>query len=203
MQKLGKFSVARSSILVTLAALLLAVTATPKLAEAQLWSKKSKSERKAEIRTNARKALSDLYKMQPSARSVIEKAAGYGVFSSFGTKIMVVGGASGKGVVIDNASKKETFMKMLQVGGGVGIGIQDLRLVFVFENKKSMNDFVSQGWEVGGTASGAAKYGDSGVALDQAISVSPGVWVYQLTEKGLAADAMVKGTKYSKDGDLN
>jgi len=33
--------------------------------------------------------------------------------------------------------------------------------------------------------------------------VSPGVWVYQLTEKGLALEATLQGTKYSKDDDLN
>ena len=35
------------------------------------------------------------------------------------------------------------------------------------------------------------------------LSVSPGVWMYQLTDKGLAAEATVKGTKYWKDDDLN
>jgi hypothetical protein len=40
-------------------------------------------------------------------------------------------------------------------------------------------------------------------ALQDAMSVSPGVWMYQLTDKGLAAEATVKGTKYWKDADLN
>ena len=45
--------------------------------------------------------------------------------------------------------------------------------------------------------------GDKGVDLAGALSVSPGVWMYQLTDKGLAAELAVKGTKYSKDSDLN
>jgi hypothetical protein len=34
-------------------------------------------------------------------------------------------------------------------------------------------------------------------------SVAPGVYVYQITKKGLALQATVQGTKYSKDDDLN
>lgn len=36
-----------------------------------------------------------------------------------------------------------------------------------------------------------------------AMSVSPGVWLYQLTETGLALELTAKGTKYYKDDDLN
>jgi hypothetical protein len=39
--------------------------------------------------------------------------------------------------------------------------------------------------------------------LEGALSVSPGVWVYQLTDQGLALEATVKGTKYWKDAALN
>ena len=31
----------------------------------------------------------------------------------------------------------------------------------------------------------------------------PGVWMYQLTDKGLALELTGKGTKYYKDDDLN
>jgi hypothetical protein len=36
-----------------------------------------------------------------------------------------------------------------------------------------------------------------------AVSVSDGVWMYQLTDKGVAAEITAKGTKYYKDDDLN
>ena len=39
--------------------------------------------------------------------------------------------------------------------------------------------------------------------MQGALSVSPGVWIYQLTDKGLAVEATVKGTKYWKDEALN
>jgi hypothetical protein len=35
------------------------------------------------------------------------------------------------------------------------------------------------------------------------MSVAPGIWLYQLTDDGLALELTAKGTKYYKDGDLN
>jgi hypothetical protein len=35
------------------------------------------------------------------------------------------------------------------------------------------------------------------------MSVSPGVWLYQLTGDSLALELTAKGTKYYKDSDLN
>jgi hypothetical protein len=42
-----------------------------------------------------------------------------------------------------------------------------------------------------------------GPAFQDAVAVAPGVWLYQLTEKGAALELTVKGTKYYKDDDLN
>ena len=44
---------------------------------------------------------------------------------------------------------------------------------------------------------------EKGGAMAGAASVSEGVWMYQLTDKGLALELTGKGTKYSKDKDLN
>ena len=40
-------------------------------------------------------------------------------------------------------------------------------------------------------------------ALLVATNVSEGVWMYQLTDNGLAAEITAKGTKYYRDDDLN
>jgi hypothetical protein len=39
--------------------------------------------------------------------------------------------------------------------------------------------------------------------MQGAASVSDGIWMYQMTDKGLALEITAKGTKYSKDDDLN
>jgi lipid-binding SYLF domain-containing protein len=158
---------------------------------------------KADIRKMAKETLTRLYKAQPSAKKAVSRSAGYAVFSSFGTKILVAGGGSGKGLVIDNKTKKETFMKMVELQAGLGLGIKKFKLVWVFENRKDLSGFINSGWELGGQTTVAAKVGDEGGGFAGAMSVSPGVWLYQLTDDGLAVELTAKGTKYYKDGDLN
>ncbi len=123
--------------------------------------------------------------------------AGYEFFSNFGTEIFVAGGGGGgEGIIIDNKTKKETLMKMVELQAGIGIGIKKFRLVWVFENYKDVTDFINSGWEFGGQTSAAAKLGDEGGAFAGAKSISPGIWLYQLTDDGLALELTGKGTKY-------
>ncbi len=115
----------------------------------------------------------------------------------------LAGGGKGKGMAVDNASGKETFMRMVEVQAGLGMGIKKFRVVFVFENRSVLNEFIESGWQVGGQATAAAKAGGEGEAFAGALSVSPGVWMYQLTDEGLALELTGKGTKYYQDKDLN
>ena len=156
-----------------------------------------------EIRDKTTQTLNRLYQLQPKAKQVIKNSYGYAVFSNFGMKIFIAGGGKGKGEAINNKTGKHTFMKMLEVQAGLGIGIKRFQVVFVFENKKVFNEFINSGWEFGGQSTVAAKLDDDGGAFTGAATVSPGVWIYQLTEDGLALEVTVKGTKYMKNDDLN
>ena len=156
-----------------------------------------------DIRKMAIDTLARLYKTQPSAQKAVERAAGYAVFSNFGMKIFLAGGGSGKGIAVNNKTKQDTFMKMIEIQAGLGLGVKKFRLVFVFENQKDLDFFINSGWELGGQATAAAKLSDQGGAFAGAMSISPGVWLYQLTDDGLALELTAKGTKYYKDGNLN
>ena len=163
---------------------------------------KEASERSV-IQAQVDQTLTKLYEQQPKSRKVLQKAAGYAVFSQFGMKIFVAGGGTGKGYAFNNKSKKKTYMKMAEVQAGLGFGIKKYALVWVFDNQKAFNNFVNSGWEFGAQSNFTAVKGGEGVALEGAISVSPGVWIYQLTEDGLSLELTAKGTKYYKDKDLN
>jgi lipid-binding SYLF domain-containing protein len=190
----------RSTALLLLASLVVGGTA-----EAALFEKGgTPDEQRAEIRTMRDQTLVDLDKLQPGIRSQILKAAGYAVFSDFGVKVLVAGGGTGNGVAVDNKSKKETFMKMAEIQAGLGVGVKKFRLVWVFEKKADLDRFVDSGWELSASTAASAKVaGEGATVLTGALSVTPGVWVYQLTDDGLAAELTAKGTKYFKDDALN
>ena len=169
------------------------------------WShaKDSNEEKRAKIRKMTAETLADLYKRQPSSREAIQKSAGYAVFSDLGVNVLLLSTEHGAGVAVDSKTKQETFMKMISVGAGLGVGVKGFRVIFAFENEKAFTDFINSGWEGKAEADAAAKAGDKGGAYSGATNLGNGVWVYQITKSGLALQATLQGTKYSKDDELN
>lgn len=166
--------------------------------------KEKADKKKAEIQQMTQDTLNRLYKAEPSAKAAVEKGYGYAVFSNMGVKILVGGSGNGKGMAVNNKTKAPIYMKMFEVQAGLGMGVKKFRVVFVFDNEKAFNDFVNSGWQFGGQASAAAKTSpEKGGSMQGAANVSEGVWMYQMTDKGLALELTGKGTKYSKDDDLN
>ena len=81
---------------------------------------------------------------------------------------------------------------LVGLAGGYGVPQSDL------------DRFINSGWELGAQTTASAKVSGQGSnVLTGALSVSPGVWLYQLTDDGLALELTAKGTKYYKDADLN
>lgn len=161
------------------------------------------TEKKAYIQDMKQKALSDLYARDPSLKAHVEKATGYGVFSNIGTNIIFVTTGSGYGVVKNNKTGKETYMKMAEGGVGLGLGVKDFRAVFVFNNEQVLNRFIYSGWEFGAEADAAAKSGEKGGAANVEGSLGEAIEVYQITKTGIALQANVAGSKYWIDNELN
>ena len=156
----------------------------------------NKEKEQTEIRTMAQDTLQRLYKADPEAKAAVDGAAGYAVFSNMGVKILVAGSGKGAGIAVNNKSKNETFMKMLELQAGLGFGVKKFRVVFVFDNEKAFASFVNSGWQFGGQSTAALKTENKGGAMAGAASVSDGVWMYQLTDKGVAVEITAKSTKY-------
>ena len=160
-------------------------------------------EKREKTRKMAAKVLKDLYKMEPTSKAAIEKAAGYAVFDNMGVNVLLLSTARGSGLAVNNKTKQETFMKMVSAGGGLGMGVKNYNVVFAFETEKALAQFLDSGWSGSGQADAAAKAGGKGGAYSGAMEVAPGVWVYQITKNGLALQLTLQGTKYYKDENLN
>ncbi len=160
------------------------------------------AEKRQSVLAMKNEVLSDLYKLKPDVKAQISSASGYAVFSNANINIIFASFGGGHGVVKNNKTGKHTFMKMGEFGLGLGLGVKDFRIVFVFHSADSINRFVEHGWAFGAQADAAAKAGDKGAAVGGEITVD-NITIYQLTETGLALQATVKGTKYWKDNSLN
>ena len=163
----------------------------------------SPEEKRKEVREMRSETLAKLYKVHPQAKGDIKKAVGYAVFSNIGVNLIFLSAAGGSGVAHDNRTGKDIYMKMVSGGVGFGLGVKDFRGVFVFSSTKSLKQFIESGWAADAQADAAAKSGEKGAAVAGAITVAPGVDLYQITETGLALQATIQGTKYYKDDELN
>jgi len=163
----------------------------------------SPEEQRQEIDQASRQTLEALYAQQPSARRAIEESAGYAVFSDMSTKIFFAGGGGGKGVAVNRESGQQTFMMMVSVSAGLGMGISKSHLIWVFQTPEAYENFVNVGVELGADANLQANPGQGGGLYDGAVEAAPGAWLYQLSDAGLALELTVQGTKYFKDPELN
>ncbi|MDX1557021.1 MAG: YSC84-related protein, partial [Xanthomonadales bacterium] len=142
------------------------------------------SEKRAAIHDMERDVLAQLYKAKPNVQAQLDSAAGYGVFSNANVYLIIASVGGGVGVVHNNRTGKDTYMKMGEAGVGLGAGVKDYRLVFVFNTEEALDYFTTHGWSFGGQADAAAKAGDKGGAVGGEIVVN-NVTIYQITETGL------------------
>jgi len=182
--------------------LLVAALARPAAAkeEKKESSKMTPAEKEAERAARlkmAETALDKLYKIEPGAREKVEKAPGYAVFDISSIYAILFVGQRGTGVLVDNATKKHTFMTSQRAGTGPGVGKQRVYQIFVFKTKDAMGQFTLSGG-LGGDVSGSVSTGTGGMAR----SFNPSVDIYQVPESGMAVQASWGGTIYSVDSDL-
>lgn len=163
----------------------------------------SLAEQRRNIQQMRSKTLSDLYRIHPGARTRIDRAAGFAVFSNININIIFLSAGGGYGVARDRSSGRDIYMRMGSAGVGLGLGVKDFRGVFVFDTQDRYDWFVNEGWDASGQADAAAKGTEAGGAWAGAVDVAPGVHLYQITEVGLALQATIQGTKFWKDGELN
>ena len=172
-----------------------------------IFGRKSIEKQKSEILEMREETLARLYREKPSAEDMISKAVGYAVFSNTGINVLLISTANGKGIAHDSSSGNDIYMKMFSAGGGVGLGFKKFSAVFIFHSQEAFEQFVVEGWNFTGQADAAATTDAQGQqqagSVEATIGLNEGVTVYQMTEKGLALQVTLQGTKYWQDSDLN
>jgi len=162
-------------------------------------TKKDKAvQKRAAIDAMEKEALERLFHEYPGSKSLYEQASGYAVFDNLKVSLGISGG-NGSGVAVERAGGTRTYMNMGQGGVGLGLGAKKYQVVFLFEKQELFDRFVNSGWQADASASAAAGTSGAGAAA----TFTDGMAIYQMTEKGLVAQADVSGVKYWKAKDLN
>ena len=153
---------------------------------------------KAGIDAASQAALDELFAANPDARALYDKAAGYATFTAIKAGFFVTGGR-GTGVAVNKGNGQRKYMRMATGGLGIGIGGQRYNLIVLFEDEAHLNRFIEGGWD--GAASAQAAAGSDGITVNS--SFVAGIAIFQLTDRGLMAQADVSGTRFWVIDDLN
>ena len=162
------------------------------------WKSMKQDSKAAKIDETAEEALLTLFAENPKTRELYLRSYGWAVFDNMKLAFGVSGGG-GNGVAVAREIGEATYMKMGTVGVGIGIGIKKYQVVFFMQDSQTFDQFVDKGWQADAGAGAVA--GKAGVEV--MTDFVNGLAVYQLTDKGLMANADIAGTKYWKNKKLN
>jgi lipid-binding SYLF domain-containing protein len=127
------------------------------------------AQQKANIRKQSQQMIAQLVAANPQLKEKLKTAAGYATFSQINVNLLLLATSNGYGMVVNNKTGKDTFMRMASLGYGVGAGLRDMRVIFIFNSPSVMQQFVDQGWQFGGQADASAKYQNTGLSAEQSV----------------------------------
>ncbi len=153
------------------------------------------AKQKTEINELSQKALNNLYEKVPAAKRIIPNSYAYATLSNTGMKLGILGDAHGRGLAVNNVTGEKIYMRMNETGIGLGLGVKEYDLIFVITTEEAWKSFISGKIKFASAAEASAKDGVTGDSVEGASVAAKGVWVYQMTKKGLSLDASIKGTK--------
>jgi lipid-binding SYLF domain-containing protein len=155
------------------------------------------SERSA-IDQRERESLEKLYATNPEAKAEIEGAVGHAVFDITAVNAVLLVGQEGKGVLIEHASGKRTYMTMVRAGTGPGVGYQELAQIVAFKSSAAVDQF-KLGGQIGGDVVVSGTLGSSNAQQ----SIDPLIRYWYVNEKGFAVQVNWGGAVYAVDPKLN
>jgi lipid-binding SYLF domain-containing protein len=160
-------------------------------------SDSERAERREQILDMQQDTIAELRK-DDVADGLIGDAYGYAVFDT--TKGgFIVTGAGGTGVATRKGGGNPVYMHMGAGGVSLGAGLENYKLVLLFEDKDTYDKFVEGAWSAGVSAQAAAGRDGKG-AVGKFVN---GVAVYHLTDKGVIAQVDATGVKFWPSDRLN
>jgi lipid-binding SYLF domain-containing protein len=143
------------------------------------------------IMADAENAKETLMAKDLGLEKFFKNASGYAIFPNVGKGALVVGGASGNGVVYENG-KMIGMTSLKKVSIGLQAGGQSLIEVIFFETDEALDKFKEANYEFSVEVSAViANEGKSENA-----NYDDGVVIFTFTKGGLMADASVGGQKF-------
>lgn len=182
------------NILSTLRNLLLVAAATLSLCAISNCANAATAE---DLNKNALQALQTLYKSNPVAKIISEKARAILVFPNIVKAGLVFGGSYGEGVLIKD-SKVVDYYNSVSASFGWQVGAQSYGYVVFLMNDKAVKYLdKSEGWEIG--VGPSVVMVNEGVARNlSSTTLKDDAYAFIFDQQGLMASLSIEGTKVSR-----
>jgi hypothetical protein len=145
------------------------------------------------------RVLAQTTKRFPELQGQIDQAAGYAVFDTGVIKILIVGTASGYGVVVDQKAGTRTIVDDFVIALGPGIELSNTVGVAVLHTPEAVE---AGEWDFGADASIGFQIGSFG-GDTSAIAMHEGSTMYRDMNNGIQLHASVFWAKIAEDEELN
>lgn len=144
-----------------------------------------------EMQLSVAKAILDLKSSDPGMERFLDNSAGYAVFPKVGKGGIGIGGAHGKGLVIQN-DKAIGTTSLSQVSIGLQLGGQVYAQFIFFKDETALGHFTRGNFELGAQASAVAVTAGASVDADY----DKGVAIFTNVGGGLMGEATIGGQKF-------
>jgi lipid-binding SYLF domain-containing protein len=192
-----KKSAYHATVMLTAIALLMPASAILAQEEGD-WKDMKQESKRMKLDETAEEALQALFSEHPKAKELYDGSYGWAVFDNLKLAFGISGGG-GNGVAAVKETNQKTYMQMGTAGVGFGLGANKYQVIFLFQDSQTYDNFVNKGWQADAGATASAGKNAAEVKTD----FVNGIAIYQMTEKGLMANADIAGTKYWKNDKLN
>ncbi|MDF7826136.1 hypothetical protein P4B35_19045 [Pontiellaceae bacterium B12227] len=131
-------------------------------------------------------AIEQLKEKNPELSDVLDAGQGYLIVDIKVVKVPVLGGGGGKGVVVEKATGRRTYVKVSRIELGGGWGARTYKVLLAFTDPKLLKKVQAGTWayQIGAEAS-AGKAAIEGSS--QQLDAHKGYQLYTLSEGGASA----------------
>jgi len=145
-----------------------------------------------EMELDVQRAIVQIKQRDPGIQKFFDNSAGYAVYPSVGKGGIVVGGAYGRGLVIEN-EQVNGYTALSQATIGLQLGGQKYAQFIFFKDETALNHFKRGNFEFGAQASAVAI--TAGASADA--NYDSGVAIFTNAGGGLMFEGSIGGQRFS------
>jgi lipid-binding SYLF domain-containing protein len=152
----------------------------------------------SQIAADSRAALRDLYRQNPKARSLGQRAKGVLVFPNITKGGFMLGGMGGNGALVRNDGSIRDFYQTGGLSYGLQAGVQKYGYaLFLMDQEAFANINRADGWEIGSSPSLVIV--DEGKAASlSTTTIDSGTYAFFFNQRGLMGGLGLQGSKITR-----